>query len=186
MSGVELGEYFHKDYSSDELSIDFGDSISKELIRLSNSNDKTLFIVLTSSIIALFKKSSFEVSDNILLRTPILSKFGGDLNNVINKLLIQKGEISKETTFKDLLISFKNDYLSSMKHQNYPLEKFIRDELHNEESFYENFSLLTNIHDEKILDDFKYNLAFCFSRGVDDYISCKIKYNANSFKNETI
>lgn len=168
------------------LEFEIENEIFSSINKLSKGSDLKLQFILNTALFILIRKHSFE--NDISIGTSIYKQTSGA--NFINTILVLRNNIDEKQSVKELLLKTKDIIIEANKNPNYPLEHIIKKLKipYEKDDFYPFFDIgiiLENLQTEDYLSKIKFNLLFSFSVN-NDSLSCKIKYNSNFYKDETI
>jgi amino acid adenylation domain-containing protein len=160
-------------------------SLFSNLIKLSDSFDPNLHMILIAGLVVLLKK--YANKGDIIVGYPIYKqKIEGKFSNTI---LFLKSDIQGHMTFKHVLMQVRESILKAGKNQNYPIESIIEKlnipQNHSGFPLFEIVLILENIHDKKYIAHTNPNMFFSFKR-TNINIEMVIEYNAALYKKETV
>jgi amino acid adenylation domain-containing protein len=164
----------------------FTGELFEKLVKLSNSSDIRLFMIMVAGLsVLLFKYTD---NKNIVLGSPTLKQ---EMEaEFINTLLPLRNQIKGNMTFKELLMQVKQTVIEAMEHQNYPV-KHLPDRLNitfsegDEFPLFDIAVLVENIHDKTYIQHIRWNTIFSFFRTCQ-YIQGKVGYNPALYEKKDI
>ncbi|UCH96000.1 MAG: amino acid adenylation domain-containing protein [Candidatus Aminicenantes bacterium] len=169
----------------DSLQFHLSAELASRLMALSNNSDYTLHIVLVSGLMVLLNK--YNRSQDIIIGTPIYKQEVE--TQFINTALVLRNRLSKNMSFKDLLLQLKQTVLGAVQNQNYPIPMLTKwldiPTSQKENPFYDIVLLLENIHNKTYVRESDYNILFSFLR-TNSNIKGQVEYNPYLYRKETI
>lgn len=173
--GIKSGSY--------EFAID--SSLYDQLMKLSNSSDYNLYLILLTTVISLLKKCTS--NNDIIIVTPIFKKYKDE--NYINTILLLRNVIKEKITFKELLVQVKNVTSEAIEHSNYPIQTLAGQMGIVDDRGQYNITdvglILDNIQNQGFTNDLKVNIIFCFEN-MKGVLKGIIKYNKGFYSEEII
>jgi tyrocidine synthetase-3 len=159
--------------------------IFRQLIKLSSNSDTRLHMVLTALLVTLLNK--YTGNTDIIVGTSIYRQ--ETFSDFINTVLALRNTLSRDTTFKTLLLQVRQTIQEAMEHQNYPIGILARQlELEagpGEFPLFDAVILLQNIQEESYLDGIDYSVLFLFNR-TGQSLDAKIKYDPQRYNAASI
>ena len=195
LSGDYIKSSFPFDHRSDKkdkpammsYAFVFPEEIISRLIRLSNSSDIRLYIILMTGVVLLLEKYTYGGNRDIIIGAPIYRQdIQGDF---INRIVVLRNPLHDHMAFKELLLQVSQTNWEALEHINYPIET-MPFELNmpypeNEFPLFDVAVLLENIHDQSYIAHLDLEVIFSFSR-KDNSIEGIIEYNSLLYRQETI
>ncbi len=181
--------------------------ITNQLNTITQETGATLFMSLLASVKVLLYKYTGQT--DIILGSPIAGREDTDLTNQIGfyvNTLALRTSMSSEASFKELLVSIKENTLQAYAYQNYPFDELVNDlNLQRDLSRNPLFDVMVALHNNKQPDALgrfsglsmrayenqeativsQFDLTFDFTE-INDQIALEIKYNTALFTQETI
>lgn len=173
------------------------------LIKLSKENGVTLFMTLLSILNVLLHK--YTGQDDICIGTPIANRTRSEVEPLIGffiNTLALRSDLSKDSSFTELLRQVKETTLNGYENQDVPFEKVVdivgvERNLSTSPLFQVLMNLQSNPETELIFNDLKlelididtsvakFDLTFNFTE-TDSGLLCGLNYNTDLFEKETI
>jgi amino acid adenylation domain-containing protein len=174
-----------KERHIETLQFELKAKLSLDLIKLSNSSDRRLHMILTAVLIILLNK--YTGNRDIIVGTSVEKQ--EIIGEFINTVLPLRNSLKTGMTFKELLLQIRETLVDATDNQNYPIETLLGDlDLNADENRFPLFDvaiLLENIHDEKYIRHVFPNMVFSFFR-VDERIIGNLQYNSRLYEKVTI
>ncbi|MCB2311584.1 condensation domain-containing protein [Clostridium tagluense] len=150
--------------------------ISNKVLKISKSSDITLYIVLLSAFICTLNKYSGK--EDIYVGIPVYEENG---DNLFNNSLVLRKLITKQITFKQVLIDVKDEFVKICDNQDYPFEKVLEEVNIDKDiscNIFQNLIVASeNIHNiEKVKSIKNNNLLVTFNKREEN-IEFKLFYN---------
>ncbi len=156
---------------------------SDALIHMSNGNDLSLFIILLTVLKIVLHKVSRQ--DDIAVASPVK----GNAASTLNRFVLFRDYVSREGSFRELLMQVKSSVIEGYKNQHYPLSNIL--ELLNLDDYHSVFRVVVvseQLHEwewvQAALDLHQSDLIFCFKKR-DTRLMLQILYNSKKFKRRT-
>jgi len=170
--------------SSTEIGCVLEKDISNKLLKISKNSDVTLYIVLLAAFMCTLKKYSGK--EDIYVGIPVYEE---NDNNLFNNSLVLRQLITKDTTFKEVLIAVKEKFVKACDNQEYPFEKILEELNINStaDNALQNLIFASeNIHNiEKVKGIKNNNLLVSFNKAGED-IEVKLLYNEKNYGSKTV
>jgi amino acid adenylation domain-containing protein len=202
LSGNPTAAHFHYDYMTpsegntadkngekyEELTFDFSGTLSERLIKMTNSGDFKLHMILVASMAALLYK--YGSQQDIVVGSPIYRQ---EVEiEFINTILPLRSIMEENMTFRELLLQVRQTITEASQHQNYPLEILVDqlglssfDNFQNQFPLFDVMVLLENIHSKKYIQHININTIFSFSR-QNGRIEGRVEYNPRRYERAKI
>ncbi len=164
----------------------FQNELSIKLLKICNSNDQLLHVILTSLFSGLRYKYS-GATDTILVTPIYRQKREADYINTVLPLRIS---IDSRESFKDLLLKVKDIVSEAIKNQNFSIKTILlkkqleKNDINPLQSLHTSL-ILENIHDVQYLSEVPYKLLFSFKR-LNEKIAFSIRFNNDYYSSSTI
>ncbi|NEP57982.1 MAG: amino acid adenylation domain-containing protein [Symploca sp. SIO2G7] len=174
-------------YNSKNRSIKFelDNYLSQEVIKLSNNSYFSIYLLLLSALNILLEK--YTRNNELVLGIPLYKKAG--FENSINKILPLRTNVTKQLTFKDLLLQVKDTTIDAYIHQDYPVDELVRllklPQKQNRCPIFDIVVLLENIHDYNEIKDLNNDITISFVVN-DNGITGTIYYSEFLFQDDAI
>lgn len=175
---LDAGDFnanYEKKYLSQEL--------SGALIRMSEGNDLSLYIIVLSVLKILLHKMSRQ--EDIVVAAPVK----GDTAAQSNRLVLFRTYISPERSFREIWAQVKEAVVEGYKNQHYPLANIL--ELLNVGNVHSVFKVIAvseQLHEwewiQTALDDHQSDLVFWFKKN-EARLMLRVFYNSGKFKRRT-
>ena len=172
-------------YKNDTFKFRFPDEVFSKLVNLSRGSDQGLNMILTAGITGMLYK--YTGNEDITVITPIYRQ---DVEGkFINTILLLKNKLTADMSFKELLLTVRQDIVKANDNQNYPVEKLL--DMLGISFSGKNFPLLDtvillkNIHDRRYVEHINANIIFSFQRS-DGYIEGTVEFNSLLYRKITI
>jgi amino acid adenylation domain-containing protein len=166
------------------ITINLPDQIYKQLIKISNSTDTRILMVVLGTMSVLLQK--YTGNNCIVIGTTIMKQETD--NEFINTVLPVNCKLNHELSFKDVLNQIKENLHKAIQNQNYPMEVLINDlnlQTGNDEfPLFDITVIHENIQDAKYLN-INQNLVFLLNHS-NNALSITIEYNKLLYNEETI
>ncbi|NER94277.1 MAG: amino acid adenylation domain-containing protein [Symploca sp. SIO1B1] len=167
------------------ITFELPNEVSQAIIKFANNSYWSIYLVLVSSLYILFLK--YTGNNDLIVGIPIYQT--ECIENLSNKTLPLRVNITKELTFKNLLIRVKNTILNAYNHQHYPLNELFNllniPESNDRNQIYDILIFLENIHNQSYSLDINNDLTISFVVN-GDAIKGKIEYSESLFRDKTI
>jgi len=169
-------------YTKAMIKSKLSDEVFQKIVRLSNKSEYATYVILLSGITYLLHR--YTDSCDLLIGMPVF-KQDIDIDSIyLNSILPLRNSIDVAESFSDFLGNIKNIVIEADTHQNYPLDT-IYEQLNwctadDDGLAYKTVVLLENIHEKKIIDDFKIDTMFSFLL-MEDSIELTLEYNGNLY-----
>lgn len=167
------------------IEFEINEAVFTRLVDLSNGSHHRLFMVLVAAYVLMLYKYTNRTDISVgtsVLKQEIEADF-------INTVLTLRNQITKDMTFKELILMVKNTVLEAVENQNYPMDALLYHlGLASQEGEFPLFGsaiLLENIHDQKYLSHLHLNMVMSFCK-TDEVIKGKLEYNPNLYKQSTM
>lgn len=149
-----------------------------ELIKMSNESDQRLHILLSTSVLVLFH--AYSSSSKLAIGTTLLSQ--DSYKNLVNTCLPIYGEIESDDSYKDVLLKVIQEVNQAIKHQNFPIEYFLRQTAAENPSQYPGFEVKVYLENIQKIELPQYSGAnfHLYFRRVGQQIQGKISYNSQT------
>ena len=155
-----------------------------DLLRMSKSNDLSLYVILLTCLkILLFKVTG---QADIVVVSPILSQHSSEYN----RFVLLRDYLAEGMSFRDLLMQVKDTAAGAYQHDYYPVNKLF--ELLNVgagSTFFKVVLVLENIQPggslAEILEDFGNEITLSFNRR-EGGLTGEIIYNSQLYEGETV
>ncbi|MEM8723858.1 MAG: AMP-binding protein, partial [Cyanobacteria bacterium P01_G01_bin.39] len=174
-------------YRAKNKSIEFelNHYLSQAVIKLSKGSYHSIYLLLLSAFSILLKR--YSGNNDLIVGIPIYTQEG--LENSINTILPLRTKITKQLTFKDLLLQVKDNTIETYIHQNYPFDELVEllklSPSHNRHPIFDIVVLLENIHGYDEIAKSNNDLTISFKVNGNS-IKGKIDYSESLFQDETI
>lgn len=163
----------------------FSNDLYLKIKKLSNHSEIRLFMIIVSGINILLNR--YCSNNNIIVGIPI----GKQEENIefINTVLALKNEVSKDKTFKEILLSVRESIVEASENQNYPFDVLLYKlgmKMEDKKCpLFDTFVLLENIHVRKYIEDVKTNFNFFFN-DTGNELELEIEYNPSFYYESTV
>lgn len=168
------------------LTFKFCGQIFYGLMKLSNSSDVRLHIILVTLVMILLNK--YVKQKDLMVGTPIYKQ---DIQGeFVNTVLPLRSRLEGDRTFKELLLQVSQAVLAASEHQNYPLETLLFQldipfSPGHDFPLFDVVVLLANIQDNKDSQNIHHNIDFSFRREEEE-IQGTLTYNSLLYRRESI
>jgi len=164
-------------------------SLSQDLSRIvreiSNHSQASLYLFLLSAIAVLLKK--YTRNSDLILGIPSLQV--QPAADAVNRVLPLRANVSRELTFRELLLQVKHQVSNAYIHQTYPIDPLIRllglSQTQNRGALFDIVVLLEGLHDPDLVASLKTDLTITFAAD-GDCISGKIAYSDALFREDSV
>ena len=161
-------------------------TISQGVLKLSKGSYYSVYLFLLAATSILLEK--YTNNSDLIVGIPVLDKETA-LENLANRVLPLRTCITKELTFKDILIQVKEHTIGAYVHQNYPIDAIAQllelPQQQNRCSIFDIVVLLKNIHAYDEISGLNNDLTISFDID-DEIIRGSIDYSDSLFFNGTI
>ncbi|MEM7594808.1 MAG: amino acid adenylation domain-containing protein, partial [Cyanobacteria bacterium P01_A01_bin.83] len=174
-------------YRAKNKSIEFelNNYLSQAVIKLSKSSYYSIYLLLLSAFNIVLER--YTGNNDLIVGIPIYRPEG--IENSNNTILPLRINLTKELTFKDLLIQVKNNTIETYIHQNYSFDELVNllklSPSHNRHPIFDIVVLLENIHNYDQITKSNNDLTLSFIVNGHS-IRGKIDYSESLFQEETI
>lgn len=154
------------------------------LMKLSGGSDPKLHMILVTVLIILLEK--YSENQDIVMGTPIYKQ---DTNaEFINTVLALRQIVTKDVSFKELLLEVRNMIIEADSHQNYSIDLLLQKlkipYAGGDFPLFDTALLVENIQYKKYLSHLPLNIVFSFLR-TGESIDGELEYNASIYKMST-
>jgi amino acid adenylation domain-containing protein len=114
------------DYHGDSVAVNLPASLAERLKHLGREENATLFMVLLAVLMIFLRRTSGQ--DDICVGAPIAGRTHSDVENLIGffvNMLVLRGNVSGEPSFRDFLRSVRHTCLEAYEHQEAPFERLV-------------------------------------------------------------
>lgn len=172
-------------YTEASYQFSFSGPVFANLMRLANESDQRLLVILAASLVGLLNR--YTNQQGALIGTTILrQQQGGDF---INTTIVLRGETTRNTSFRDLVLATRTNLIEALAHQNYPYAVLQRQLIarsgENREALFEVALVLENIQDPAYLPARHAQTCFQFRRQDDSLVGI-VSFNASRYQADTI
>ncbi|NEQ85454.1 MAG: non-ribosomal peptide synthetase, partial [Moorea sp. SIO2I5] len=144
------------------ITFELPEQVSQAIIKFANNSYWSIYLVLVSSLYLLVQK--YTGNNDIIVGIPIYQTEG--IENLSNKTLPLRVKVTKDLTFKNLLIRVKDTILNAYTHQDYPLNELFNllniPKSNNRNQIYDIVIILENIHNQNYSLDINNDLTISF------------------------
>lgn len=177
--------YKNSDETKDEHLFSLPTKISSELLRISANSDSKLYIIITAGLAALLNKYS-DKEDVTLGSTIENQKSEAEFINTILPLRI---DVTKEMSFKELILKTRETIVTAIENQNYPMEELVNDlygtDQTNDFPLFDIAVTLDGFHNIEYLKNANPSIIFNFKKEENE-ILCSLKYKSSRYTLDTI
>ncbi|NOQ27794.1 MAG: amino acid adenylation domain-containing protein [Bacteroidales bacterium] len=177
--------YQKSDDSKEEYLFNLPTKIASELLRISANSDSKLYIIITAGLAALVNK--YTENEDITLGSTIENQKSEA--EFINTILPLRVNITKEMSFKDLILNTRKTIVEAIENQNYPMEVLVNDlysaDQTNDFPLFDIAVTLDEFHNIEYLNSANPSILFNFKKGENE-ISCSLKYKRSRYTLNTI
>lgn len=173
------------EYVEQVVPFQMSDTVVARLLKLSNGSDQRLHMILVTAVSILLNK--YTGLNDLLVGTPIFKQVTDA--EFINTILVLRSQLTKEMSFKKLLLQIKDTLIEAVDHQNYPVEQLI--DLLDITSpgigfpIFDVAVMVENIHAQSDLAGVNPNLVFSLAR-INEQIEGKVIYNSGLYQQDSI
>ena len=115
-----------RDFKGNSVVSVLDETITREIYAISKKFNVTPYMLLLSAYYILLHK--YSSNDDIIVGTPVVNREYTDLKNIIGMFvntLALRNKINPSNTFKNFLITVKNNFLNALKYQYYPFDELV-------------------------------------------------------------
>ncbi len=178
----------NKKIEKQEYKFKFDEDLTLKILDISKEQDFKIQVLLIAGISAFLSK--YVQSEDISIGTSIHEQKVED--DFLNTVLCVRNQVNGEKSFKDIILSTKDNLVNVIRNQNYPVDALVQKmglNLKKNESFplFDIGMLYENIQKEEYLNEINYNILFSFSFEKESKIfKGKVKYNSCLYSEELI
>ncbi len=168
------------------LSFEIKSDVCSRLLEISNGSDVRLHVILVASVLSLMYK--YTRNDDLLIGIPIYKQeVHGEF---INTVLALRNNLRSSMSFKDLIVTVRNNTNEANENANYPIDALLFQlDMHFTDQrhfpLFDVVALLENIHDKGYIQNINNNFTLSFHR-TDHRIEGEIEYNSLLYIEKTI
>ncbi len=172
-------------YTAGKVEYEIPVELGLKILRLSNESHPRLFMVLVAGLVVLLNK--YSGNSDIIVGAPIYkqeieAKF-------INTLLALRNFITKDMTFKELLLQVRQTIIEADENQNYPVETLLYklniSSFQGVVALFDVVVWLENIHKSEYIQHINPNILFSFQE-TGESIAGRVEYNSLRYNKTTI
>ncbi|MCB2298641.1 non-ribosomal peptide synthetase, partial [Clostridium tagluense] len=167
------------------LNFKLSNEVFNRVLSVSNNSQYGIYMILLSGVNYILH--SYSRCSDVIIGVP---KIKDNINKTnYNKIIPLRTYINEEYTFKEFLIKTTKDVKELYQFANFPLDKVVEQlesgNLADLNDLLKTIVLLSNIHEEKSLENTDGDILFCFNF-KDGYLELNLEYNFNLFSEEYI
>ncbi|MBE6052207.1 MAG: amino acid adenylation domain-containing protein [Clostridium sp.] len=160
-----------KDLNVVENCFEIQNEIFQGLKKISKGKDLTLYIILLSILKAILYR--YTEKDDIAVWSPVYMQKCTE--KTINDFIVIRDSVDGKNTLKNIIMNVKKSCIEGYNNQDFPLRKFVEEEIEAEI-----VCSLNTIHDSNIKEYPKESVVLAFER-YEDKLDLKVKFNSNKY-----
>jgi surfactin family lipopeptide synthetase A len=158
---------------------------SQWILRFTNNSHLSVYVLMVAA--AKVVLSNYARSRDVIVGSPAYKASGP--HNAISNMVALRSDISKDASFKELLLQVKQTVIEAYANQDFPFDELVEllklPRSNNRCALFDVVILLENIHDSARVSDLPNDITFSF-RIIDGGIEGKAAYNRKLFHLEVI